>query len=338
LDAFEMNEPPAALGLTSQQVERLLTTAGLAPSLHNSQPWRFRITPQVIELHADPERRLAVADPGGMEQRIACGAALFNLRLALHGHGIRPDVTVLPDRSSPDLIAAIRHGGAQGPTPEQTRLLKAVPLRHTNRRPFSDTAVTAEEQRALGRAALEEGSWLHIVSEPDERIQLQRLAARAHRLQIGDPAFVDELKRWTSDRPGRDDGVPADVGGPRPAPHDRWVKRDYTGGTGEERVPGKEFEGEPMIAVLGSHLSGATAEVQSGQALQHLLLTATAEGLAASFLSQIVEIPHIREELRTLIGAARPPQVVLRIGRGWSVPGTPRRAVSDELMTDSHAP
>jgi len=79
-----------ALGLTGGQVETLLVTAGRAPSLHNSQPWCFAVTPAVIELYAERSRALPVIDPTGREMRIACGAALFNLRLALHGNGIRP--------------------------------------------------------------------------------------------------------------------------------------------------------------------------------------------------------------------------------------------------------
>ena len=56
------------------------------------------------------------------------------------------------------------------------------------------------------------------------------------------------------------------------------------------------------------------AEVQVGQALQRVLLTATAAGLATSLLRQVVEVPQTREELRRLFAAARPPQAVLRIG------------------------
>src|SRR5687767_6188203 len=70
------------LGLDSRRTEQLLETAGRAPSLHNTQPWWFRIRPDTIELHSDPERRLPVTDPDGREQRMACGAALYNLRLA----------------------------------------------------------------------------------------------------------------------------------------------------------------------------------------------------------------------------------------------------------------
>ena len=106
-----MNRVPAALGLTPEQVETVLATAGRAPSPHNTQPWRFRVRRHAIELHLDPERALPVVDPEGTEQRLACGAALFNLRLALHSYGIRPLVTFLPDRGNPNYLAVVRHGG-----------------------------------------------------------------------------------------------------------------------------------------------------------------------------------------------------------------------------------
>lgn len=330
-----MSVIPGALGLTGEQVERLLATAGRAPSLHNSQPWRFRLTPTTIELHADPERRVPVADPDDRELRIGCGAALFNLRLALHGLGIRPLVTVLPTRSRPDLLAVVRAGGRKPLTPDQRRLLGAVPLRRTNRNPFSDGQVTRQEQYALRRAAQEESCWLHLVDDRRHRSALQRIAAGAHDAQMADPQFRAEFEDWTA-RSSDTSGVPVAAGGPLPEPQDRWVLRDYTAGTGGTRVPGKNFEAEPLLAVLFAHLSGPEAEIQAGQALQRVLLTATAEGLATSFLSHIVEVPLAREELRRLVGATRPPQVVLRIGHGWPVPATPRRSAADVVAAEPH--
>lgn len=324
---------PPSLGLTGEQVAGVLTTAGRAPSLHNAQPWLFRVEPDVIELHADPHRRLPVVDPDDREQRIACGAALFTLRVALHGHGIRPIVTLLPDPARPGLIAAVRHGGTRPATPEQQRLLRAVPRRRTNRHPFTDAAVTRQERYTLRRAALDEGAWLHVVDDPGDRARVQRLAVLAHEKQAADPEFVAELRSWTGTGRDRRDGVPASSGGPQPAPQDRWVLRDYSAGTAPDRVPGKDFEQDPLIAVLTAHLSGPRAEVQAGQALQRVLLAATADGLAASFLSQIVEVPGPRDQLRMLIGASRPPQAVLRIGRGWPVQATPRLPV-EALITE----
>jgi nitroreductase len=325
-----MDESLGALGLTRRQVDEVIGTAALAPSLHNSQPWRFRVGPRSIALFADRERRLPVIDPDDRELRIGCGAALFTLRLALLGHGIRPLVTLLPDRGEPDLLAVVRHGGHRAPSPEEQRLLAAVPRRHTNRHPFDEVAVSRPEQHALHRAAQEEGAWLHLVTEADQRLRLRELAAGAHRRQLADPAFRDELARWTGTGAGRVDGVPAAAAGPAPVAA-RWVHRDFTGGTADPLASGRDYESEPLVAVLTAHLPGPTGDLQAGQALQRVLLTATAEGLAVSPLSQVVEVLETREQLRHLIGSTRAPHAALRIGRGWPVPATPRRQVVDLL-------
>ena len=329
-----MDQHRSALGLPAEQVSTLLTAAGQAPSLHNSQPWRFRLRPRSIELHADLDRQLPIADPSGRELRLACGAALFNLRLALHARGIRPTVTIFPDPSQPALLAAVRDGGHKPPTPSQLRLWQAIPTRHTNRRPFDDVPVGPTERNALRQAALEEGSWLQLVEEPDQRRSLQQLAGRAHREQLADPALVAELTRWTGTGTDRRDGVPASAGGPQPAPQDQWTLRDYTAGSGATRVHGKNFEHEPVLAVLSPYLAGPAADIGTGQALQRVLLTATTLGLSVSFLSQIVEVATTREQLRRLISGGRPPLAVLRIGRGYPVPATPRRDLADLVVPE----
>ena len=153
-----MTTVPAALGLRSDEVADLLAAAGRAPSLHNSQPWRFLVRPQVIELWADPRRRLPAADPTGREHRVACGAALFNLRLALHGRGIRPLVTLHADGDHPDLLASVRYGGHRPPTPVLRQLLAAVPRRHTNRLPFADEPMTTGEPRCGARPPRRRGA------------------------------------------------------------------------------------------------------------------------------------------------------------------------------------
>lgn len=282
-----MTPIPGTLGLTSEQVDGLLTTADGALSPHDSRPWRFRATSRVIELYAVPEQALPIADPDGREQRMACGTALFNLRLALQGYRIRPIVTFLPDRARPDLLAVIRHGGTKDPTPEQKQLLLAIPAQRADRRPFSTAAVPRHERHRLRRAALDEGAWLHVVHDHPERVSLRTVVLRAAGLQPADPAFRTELATWNARSVELQDDVPA----------------------GDQ---------EPLVALLTSHLSGTTAEVQVGQALQRVLLTATAAGLATSLLRQVIEVPQTREELRRLFGGARPPQAVLRIG--WPGP------------------
>ncbi|MBB5960444.1 hypothetical protein FHS29_007068 [Saccharothrix tamanrassetensis] len=320
------------LGLDGHEVAEVLAVATLAPSVHNTQPWRFRLAGDCIELHADPARRLPATDPEDRELRLACGAALFNLCLALRARGIRPLVTLVPGGDAPGALATIRRGGHRDPDDETRELVRAVPIRRSNRKPFRDAAIPAAHRYALVRAAEQERSWLHVVTDHGERARLQGLVAKAHRIQREDPAVRAELAEWTG--PRSDDGVPPASGGIRPAPQDEWALRDFQA---VERPPGKDYESDPLVVVLCSFQEGPLAELQAGQALQRVLLTATSLGMSGSFMSQAIEVRPVREELRRAIGGVIVPQTVLRIGFGSPVPPAPRRSVGDLLM-DSISP
>jgi nitroreductase len=312
-----------ALGLTGGQVEMLLVTAGRAPSLHNSQPWCFAVAPAAIELYAERSRALPVIDPTGREMRIACGAALFNLRLALHGNGIRPLVTILPDAHRPDLVAAIRHGGRKAATPELSGLLAAVPRRCTDRRTSADSPPIPAEVNALRRAAVAEGAWIHVIDDEAERAALLESARRVHDQRLAEAAFRAELDRWTTTGPGRDDGVPAAVGGPLPTP---WRPPD------KGSVPARSVALDPagpVVAVVLGQANGDRGDVQVGQALQRVLLTATVAGLGVSFVPHVVQVRRTREELGWLIGGTWPPQAVLQVRRGLPSAATARRPIAD---------
>ncbi|GAA3874142.1 nitroreductase family protein [Saccharothrix violaceirubra] len=312
------------LGLTPDQTTDVLRAATLAPSVHNTQPWRFRLRPDRIELYPDLSRRLPATDPDDRELDLSCGAALFNLRLALRGHGVKPLVTLLPGSEAPGAAATIRLGGHRALDPETAELLDAIPHRRTNRKPFRDAAVPTTHRHALVRAAERERCWLHVVTR-DERPRVQALMTKAYDLQIHDPRVDAELLTWTHD------GIPPESRGHRPAGQDEWRFRDFRA---DDRPPGKDYEADPLVVVLCSFHDGRLAALQAGQALQRVLLTATAYGMSASFLSQVVEVAPVRDELRRALGGALIPQTVLRIGFGSPVPATPRRPVADLVHDD----
>lgn len=319
------------LGLSRDRVRALLTTAVRAPSVHNTQPWRFAAHADRLELSADPDRRLRYADPLDKGLRLSCGAVLMNLRLLLQDNGIRPIVSLLPADDEQDLMAVVRPGGVVTPSDETRRLVAAIPRRVTNRAPFLDAQVPVESRVALERAVQSEGAWAHVVDDPAERAAVRKLIATAHREQLAVAGYRDEWTAWTSGRPEHE-GVPARSAGPLPAPQDEWVHRDFSDGRGRTRVPGKDFEPDPLIIVLCSFFQGRLAELVAGQALQSLLLTATDLGLSASLLSQPLEVEHTRAELGRIVGPALHPQTILRIGFGSPVPPTPRRAVEDVFI------
>lgn len=316
------------------QVLDALRSAGLAPSAHNTQPWRFRVTDGAFEVWADPSRRLPVADPGDRQLRIACAAALFNLRVAVQQAGRVPHVTLLPDPGRRLLLGRVRLAAAAAPDPLTRALAAAIPRRRSNRRPFRPEPVPAALRAALRSAVHAEHAHLLIVEDRDQRRTLRELVHAAHCAQQVDPAFRAELAAWTGHAGLRSDGVPAALGGPRPEPQDEWVLRDFSGGSAGPRVAGKDFEPHPLIAVLCSPADSPLDQLRSGQALQRLLLTATANGLVSSLLSQPVEQPAQRRELRRLLHDSWWPQMVLRIGYGSPTPPSPRRPVEDTLVGD----
>jgi nitroreductase len=314
--------------LTSDQVRAVLSAATTAPSLHNSQPWRFRCTPSAIELYADDTQLLPVADPDRRELRIGCGAALLNLRVAITGLGVHPVIRLLPDPHRPDLLATVRPQGRRPVTPEDLTLLAAMPRRRTNRKPFTSVPVPPRAINNLRRAAKAEQAWLARVA-PAQLPLLRSMVRQAHTVQQKDPAFRAEWAAWTGRQQGEVTGVPARSSGPRPEPQDEWVLRDFSATTAHSRLPGKDFEPNPLIVAIGSFHDLPLAQLQAGQAMQRVLLAATAEGLSASFLSQVVEVPTVRRQLRGLVGGGLWPQVVLRLGYGSVTPLTPRRPLSE---------
>jgi hypothetical protein len=321
--------------LTEDDVRAVLAAATAAPSLHNSQPWRFRCTPRVIELHADPTRELPATDPDHRETLLGCGAALLNLRIAVRARGLHPAVSLLPDPSRPELLATLRPAGHRPVTPVDVALAGAIARRHTNRMPFLPVAVPGAVVSALRAAARTEQAWLATL--PPARLPLLRgMVTAAHETQQRDPRFLAEWTRWTARDDDAGDGVPLRNSGPLPQPEDEWVLRDFSGGRGRQRVPGKGFEPDPLIVVVGSFHDLPLAHLQTGQAMQRILLTATVAGLSASFLSQVVEVAETRLRLRELIGGGLWPQTVLRIGYGSPVPPTPRRDLADVVDTEVH--
>jgi nitroreductase len=315
-------------GLTDDQVRSVLVAATAAPSLHNSQPWRLHCTPALIELYADTARATPAADPDQRELLLSCGAALMNLRVAIRALGVRPAVQLLPDPHTPDLLATIRPQGHSVITPTDRQLAEAIFRRHTNRRPFNPTAVPAPVLNRLRQAAKLEQAWMPTLT-PAHLPVLRRLSDQAHHAQRHDPAFLAEWAYWTGRGPDSADGVPALSAGPLPEPQDEWVLRDYSAGHARQRVPGKDFEPDPLVAVISTFHDLPLARLQAGQGMQRVLLTATAAGLSASFLSQVVEVAATRKELRELIVGGLWPQAVLRLGYGSPVPPTPRRDLRD---------
>jgi nitroreductase len=313
-------------GLSRRLVDELLAAATAAPSMHNTQPWRFKVSQDAIEVRADPERTLPVADPAGRTVHIACGAALFNLRLAAAVAGREPVVQLLPDPDQPLLLATVRLAGPHRAGQAERDLHAAIALRHTNRGPFSGRPVPAGVLAELADAARIEGGILHVLDR-DETARVLQLARDAERDWLADPAYRAELARWAGGPRDRE-GIPDSALGPR-SPDSPAPVREFA--PGRPAPAGYAwFEENPQLAVLSTHSGGRAQWLLAGQALQRVLLTATVRGIAASPLTQPLETADAWL-VRDPRSGHEQPQMILRIGYGLPVPPTPRRPVTEVL-------
>ncbi|MFI7602398.1 Acg family FMN-binding oxidoreductase [Actinoplanes sp. NPDC049681] len=312
--------------LSPTALQECVRAATAAPSLHNSQPWLFRVTNGGVDVYADRRRRLDVLDPAGREMLISVGAAVFTLRLAIRRAGFLSRPVLFPHSGDPDLVARVNIDRPAPAGPAVEALAEAIAHRHTNRRPFARSAVPAAVMEHLRDAARREGAVLLVADAAtrDAIVALSRAADHALRTRGG---YRAETTRWT--RPARRDGVPRTAIGPWEA-LETVPSRDF--GLLPALPPETAvFEPYPTILVLATTGDHRHDWVTAGQALQRVLLAATWQNLATTPVSQPVEVPAIRRRL-TAGTEGLWAQMVVRIGYGRPTPVTSRRQLSEVLV------
>ena len=296
--------------LTDDEVGILLTAAVHAPSIHNTQPWRFEIQGPVIDVLLDEERTLPVEDPAGRAARIGIGAAAFNIRVAAAMLGHESRVAANPDPARPEVAARIFLAGSKAPVPGLSNLYGELSRRHTYRGPLLDQTVPPKVLQQLDAAARTEGARLHWLG-PAEVSELDELLRRTDAEDLHDEDRLHERLRWIGgDRP--DDGIQENALGPLPA-RSAFV-RDLAAGFDSPHRSQAVYETQPAIAVLSTPGEDTRAWVTAGLALERVLLVATSYDLVASFLDQVLERVKPRFQVRDLIGDHSWPQMVIRIG------------------------
>jgi hypothetical protein len=334
---------------TAEEIAAYVVGAAVwAPSVHNTQPWSFSAVGQEISLLADAGRQLMVADPGGREMMISCGAALFTARLALRSLGYLPETSVFPDPGRPLLVARVSWQRQAAPTQYEQRLFTQVLRRRTHRGGFDPLPLGPELFAVLRAGAERDGAALRIVTGEGNRAVLAAAVETAERALRLDSAYVRELASWASP-PGstRRDGVPHTAypaRGERTLPH--FPSRDFAHGRGWG-LPTSSSAAGPRSAGVVCLLTTADDRpvdwVSAGQALQRVLLTSASCGVAAALHSQPLERAWLREFIRTQLGDGTYPQLVLRLGTVMQTAVSVRRppasvlsASDGEHLSSSH--
>jgi nitroreductase len=308
----------------------LIDTAAWAPSVRGTRPWRFGTRGSTVTLHADADRSLHVTDSGGREMLISCGAALYNLRLAVCHLGRRPDVRMLSDPERPDLVAEVAVGPPHATTAEEHRLYEQIRRCRTHCGGFKPGGLPIGLLQTLREHAYAEKASLRVVADPRVRTALAALTEAAEQIQRQDPAYACEMARLAkirgADQPSDryDDISPREPASADPrfgggdAPHARDPVR-----TGAER----EATGVVTLLVTGG--DERADWLRAGQALQRVLLCAAEHGVSAAFHTEALEVPDLRQFIRARFCDGAHPQMILRLGVAASRPESRRRSVTE---------
>lgn len=307
-----------------------------APSVHNTQPWRFSCEGHQISLHADPARQLAVADPDGREMLISCGAALFTTRLALRSLGYIPAMSLLPDPAQPALVARVSWQERALTTDYEYELMRQIRQRRTHRGGFDSLPLSADLLAALRAGAARDGATLLVMAEDGRRVLAATVQTAERALRL-DSARVQELARWAPPPgSGQPDGVSPTSYPARP----ERTSPDY---------PGRDFAhghgwGLPAFSTAPWPRSAGTVGllttpddhpldwISAGHALQRILLMASTCGVAAALHTQPLELPHLRAAIRAQLCGGAYPQLVVRLGTITQIADSVRRAPEDVIF------
>lgn len=328
--------PDANLGET---VAWAVAHAVRAPSELNTQPWSFRSkvdqsgASATVEVMLDRSRLLTFVDPGDREALIACGAALENLILSLHGAELSTVVAASTGPLRAPTVLAEVTVGPQATEPAADRLLRlAIPLRTSHRGPFDTAAVPAQVVDHLVAAAAAGGAPVAVV-DATARSVLGALDKRASSQLLADSDYQREVVAWS--RPNttrRADGVPGYARGLTALQSWFGPVRARTGLTMLAEPDHRPDVSEaPVLIVLGAPDESPAALLSAGRGLQRLLLTAQANGLAVSFCNAALHVPELRQAVGRAVYLDHP-QVLLRLGYAPQDPTVPRRSVRTVLQ------
>lgn len=322
---------------TTKLTHELIRMACSAPSIHNTQPWAWRVVAaDTIELHADRSRQLTETDPEGRALVISCGAALHHLTVAAAGFGLVAETHLLPEGNHGDLLARI-HLEPGETTESSVQTMSALENRQTDRRGFTDWEVPGPRLRHLADLATGWGAHAVPVTDPGLITQVRALVEQARGEQHDNPDIAAEQAGWIDH--SAEDGVPVSSA----FPHQReGVTREadrFDVGSSNRAKRGRRSPqrgGDELMLVYTSG-DDQPAWLAAGQALSALWINATQGGISLTPDTQVIEVERTRTLLRRyLLDDLGHPQVLVHVG--WQettrrpLTATPRRALGDVLL------
>jgi nitroreductase len=308
-----------------------------APSLHNSQPWRWIVGEAVVDLFVDHERVVRSADRSGREALISCGAALGHFRIAMAAAGWKANVDAFPNPRERDHLASLDFSPAQYVSRAERDRAEAILRRRTDRLPFHAPSHWESIEPAL-RNAVDRGKVSLDVLADNARSTLGVASRLAESFRRYDDYYQDEMHWWTEPFRGYQ-GVPPSALVSEGERDRVGFNRSFPVTQHGDRRPEVRTD-ESKVLVLSTPTYTRADALNCGEALSTVLIECTSVGLATCTLTHITELPKSRAVIQELTGSRAFPQLLIRVGSAPALEDTPaqtpRRPLSEVIEMKVH--
>ncbi|HEX2343376.1 MAG TPA: hypothetical protein VHI98_23095 [Vicinamibacterales bacterium] len=305
------------------QFNFLTRYAMLAPSSHNSQPWKFATRNYKLLLLADRSRRLPVADSDGRELYISVGCALENLLIAAAHFGYACEVEYFPEPENDDLVARIGLVKSDGASLHHPELFEAITRRRTNRHAYEPVPLSRTHERQLYSCCNEGDILLELSGLSNLKEAVDDLVQRASAIHFADPAYRKEVAHWIGQ---------GSFGAAWPAAKaGQAIVSHVNVGQVVGRRDSAALRTAPLIGLLSSRTDDRMSQVRVGQVFERIALAASRLSIQLQPMSQILQVPALRSSLANIFGRSLwAPQHLFRIGYASTVGRrTPRRRLEE---------
>ena len=313
-------------------VKEAVLLACRAPSVHNSQPWRWVSEGGGLHLYVDRTRWVLNTDHSGRESLISCGAVLDHLRVAMAAAGWQAHIKRFPNPDNIDHLASVEFSPRELVADVDRNRAEAILQRRTDRLPFRCPTFWARFEPALRGSVDGTAAMLDVLSD-EVRSQLAEASQLTETLRRYDASYHAELQWWTSPF-ALSVGIPPEA---LASTSEQWrvdVARDFPARSDTDRRADLSVDGSKILVL--STAGDTRAEVFScGEALSTVLLECTMAGMATCTLTHLIELDESRDIVRRLIRGRGEPQVLIRVGIAPPIEdlpaATPRRPLDDVL-------
>jgi len=314
-------------GNIEEKLKFLLRYAILAPSSHNTQPWKFSLENKTVKIFPDRDRWLKVADGNKRELQISIGCTLENLIIAAEHFGFRCEVAYLPESEKKDPAISVTFNRPNlRPSPISEGLFEAIRKRGTNHNVYDGKSIGEKDLEKLRSISKENGIQLHLTEDQGIKRRVDSLMVKGDAIQFSDPEWREELGYWMGQGVFGTSWLTSKMS--------QLAVTYLNMGKSTAKKDSELLMSAPILGVISSGSDEREARIKAGRTFERLALTAANLNVSLHPMSQILEIPDLKSEVAKLIPVADVyPQQTFRLG--YAEPErehTPRRPLEEVLV------